>query len=47
MSLLSTRAMHYFQDQCQIGLVRRCVCRYFLQNNVYKKTIITIIQLTY
>ena len=29
--------MHYFQDQCQIGLVRRCVCRYFLQNNVYKK----------
>ena len=35
-SLLSARGMHYFQDQCQIGFVRRCVCPYFPQNNAYK-----------
>lgn len=36
MSLLPARAMHYFQDQCQIRFVRRCFCPYFLQNNAYK-----------
>ena len=40
MSLFSARAMHYFQDQCQIGFVRRCVFLYFLQNNVYKKQLL-------
>ena len=42
MSLLSARVMHYFQDQCQIDLVRRIVCRYFLQNNVYKKQLLQL-----
>ena len=35
---LHAAAMHEFREQCQIGPIRRCICRYF--KTMYNKTII-------